>query len=239
MPTPPAIVTANPIDSRRILKRGRKRNGSVRLSRCLKYGNWNELTWSGHIWCRRMKKTWKRGLGSQPGVWGWVARINFNLHRFKEMRTLRLVQDCVISRYDRANINSITTGALNFKMAALRFIGVTEEVMNVKKKTEFRRAQKLLLCLEWHFFNRRIRSFCWFNLMNPSDSNGSWLYTSIRVIKTIKTEFFNIKTNIYNRIRKHLGNCTKTIIPRRLGEYCWICCGLVEKYSLRLQRIIC
>ena len=32
--------------------------------------------------------------------------------------------------------------------------------------------------------------------MNPSDSNGSWLYTSIRVIKTIKREFFNIKTNI-------------------------------------------
>ena len=138
-----------------------------------------------------------------------------------------------------AQIVSITTGALNLKMAALRFIGVTEEVMNVKKKTEFRRAQKLLLCLEWHFFNRRIRSFCWFNWMNPSDSNGSWLYTSIRVIKTIKTEFFNIKTNIYNRIRKHPGNCTKTIIPRRLGEYCWICCGLVEKYSLRLQRIIC
>ena len=138
-----------------------------------------------------------------------------------------------------AQIVSITTGALNLKMAALRFIGVTEEVMNVKKKTEFRRAQKLLLCLEWHFFNRRIRSFCWFNWMNPSDSNGSWLYTSIRVIKTTKTEFFNIKTNIYNRIRKHLGNCTKTIIPRRLGEYCWICCGLVEKYSLRLQRIIC
>ena len=108
-----------------------------------------------------------------------------------------------------AQIISITTGALNFKMAALRFIGITEEVMNVKKKTEFRRAQKLLLCLEWHFFNRRIRSFCWFNWMNPSDSNGSWLYTSIRVIKTIKTEFFNIKTNIYNRIRKHLGNCTK------------------------------
>ena len=184
-----------------------------------------------------MKKTWKRGLGSQPGVWGWVTRINFNLHRFKR---------CAHSDWSRiasylamiAQIISITTGALNFKMAALRFIGVTEEVMNVKKKTEFRRAQKLLLCLEWHFFNRRIRSFCWLNWMNPSDSNGSWLYTSIRVIKTIKTEFFNIKTNIYNRIRKHLGNCTKTIIPRRLGEYCWICCGLVEKYSLRLQRII-
>ena len=47
--------------------------------------------------------------------------------------------------------------------------------------------------------------------MKPSDSNGSWLYTSIRVIKTIKTEFFNIKTNIYNRIRKHFGNCTKQL----------------------------
>ena len=111
MPTPPAIVTANPIDSRRILKRGRKRNDSVRLSRCLKYGNWNELTWSGHIWCRRMKKTWKRGLGSQPGVWGWVTRRNFNLHRFIEMRTLRLVQDCVISRYDRANSFNYNRGA--------------------------------------------------------------------------------------------------------------------------------
>ena len=120
MPTPPAIVTANPIDSRRILKRGRKRNGSVRLSRCLKYGNWNELTWSGHIWCRRMKKTWKRGLGSQPGVWGWVTRRNFDLHRFIEMRTLRLVQDCVISRYDRANNFNYNRGA-KFQNGCLAF----------------------------------------------------------------------------------------------------------------------
>ena len=70
---------------------------------------------------------------------------------------------------------------------------------------------------------------------------GDWLHISIRVIKTIVIEWFHNKTNlqenwkvleesqnglttkrIYKRIRKHLSNCSNTIICWRRNEYCWI-----------------
>ena len=46
-----------------------------------------------------------------------------------EVRTLWLVEDCVISR-----CSHLAPGALNIRMAGSRFVSVTEEVMNAKKK---------------------------------------------------------------------------------------------------------
>ena len=94
-----------------------------------------------------MKKTWKE-------AWDHSQESEGELQ--DEILIYTDLKRCAHSDWSRiasylaliAQIVSITTGALNLKMAALRFIGVTEEVMNVKKKTEFRRAQKLLLCLE-------------------------------------------------------------------------------------------
>ena len=47
-----------------------------------------------------------------------------------------------------------------------------------------------------------------------------WLYISIRVIKVIEKNGFNIKTNIYDRIRKYLSNYAKKFFRVRLSEYC-------------------
>ena len=49
----------------------------------------------------------------------------------------------------------IKAGALNFKMAALGFVSVTEEVMNMIKKIQFQIAQKMLVSLEKHFSKER------------------------------------------------------------------------------------
>ena len=46
-----------------------------------------------------------------------------------EVRALWLVEDCVISR-----CSQLAPGALNTRMAASRFVSVTEEVMNAKKR---------------------------------------------------------------------------------------------------------
>ena len=46
-----------------------------------------------------------------------------------EVRALWLVEDCVISR-----CGQLAPRALNIRMAASRFVSVTEEVMNAKKK---------------------------------------------------------------------------------------------------------
>ena len=40
-------------------------------------------------------------------------------------------------------------------MTASHFVSVTEEVMNAIKKSQFRRAQKMLLILELHFLKER------------------------------------------------------------------------------------
>ena len=45
----------------------------------------------------------------------------------------------------------IIARALNLKMAALHYVNVSEEVINVIKKIQLRRAQKMFLSLAKHF----------------------------------------------------------------------------------------
>ena len=84
----------------------------------------------------------------------------------------------------------IMAGALNFKMAALRFLNVTEEMINIIRKIKFPRTKKNTTNFGVILFKRKTWSFCWFNQMTLLNSSGNWLFIFIQAIETNETKWF-------------------------------------------------
>lgn len=97
---PPAIVTASPINYRRMPNSQRGRSESARPSRRSKCGSWNEcISGGGHIWWVKMRRNWCRDSGYRPGAWRWVCLIRFNLNEIDGSRWRISLNLCVYVRH--------------------------------------------------------------------------------------------------------------------------------------------
>ena len=63
-----------------------------------------------------------------------ILRISIISQVIIEMHTLRLVEDCVMFRYNHPTLGDYDTEALIFKMDTAQFLDVSEEEINKRKE---------------------------------------------------------------------------------------------------------
>ena len=79
-----------------------------------------------------------------------------------EMRAFWLVENDVLSRYNQLARGDYSR-ALNFEMAASRFVNVTEEEINTIKENSVPKNTKDATKFGVTLFKGKISSFCWLN----------------------------------------------------------------------------
>ena len=97
----------------------------------------------------------------------------------------------------------IIAGVLNCKVAALRFVNVSAEVVNVVEENAVAKSTKYALEFDGTLFKRGGEAYNDTN-NHHNYSNNSFIY------------------RIYNRIRKLLRNYTTIVIRFKLSEHCYI-----------------
>ena len=97
----------------------------------------------------------------------------------------------------------IIAGVLNCKVAALRFVNVSAEVVNVVEENAVAKSTKYALEFDGTLFKRGGEAYNDTNY-HHNYSNNSFIY------------------RIYNRIRKLLRNYTTIVIRFKLSEHCYI-----------------
>ena len=117
-----------------------------------------------------------------------------------EVVALRLVEGCVVSRYNHPAQGDYSRSAKIRNSCLMFFSECFREVINSIAETD---ATKLGVTLQ----NYDVK----YLLLN---SGGSWLTISTRVIKK--------KCNKFSLFTEWFQNYTKMIIHLRLNEYCWI-----------------
>ena len=125
------------------------------------------------------------------------------------------------------SLEVIIAGALDYKMAWVlraRFVNVKQRVINAIEEDTNLKSTKDNNKFGVTLFKRKICSFDWLNWINLLNSSENWLLISIRVLKTILTEWFH-KQNEFTTV--------KTII--RLRFEC--VSGVIQQYSLSLRPI--